>query len=172
MTKANFPNGTELRTLTSATNGEFVFNSVDEVPAGRPFLVKVTSDVVNPVFENVTVQNVEPEAVGNTDYKFCGTYSPVYLNIDGTNVFLGTDGKFHKPTETGNRMKGLRAYFIVPSNSNPARVSILDEPSAIHSVEADTTVNTGCFDLTGRRHDEQHLTRGLYVRNGKKFYVK
>ena len=172
MTKANFPNGTELRTLTSATNGEFVFNSVDEVPAGRPFLVKVTSDVVNPVFENVTVQNVEPEAVGNTDYKFCGTYSPVYLNIDGTNVFLGTDGKFHKPTETGNCMKGLRAYFIVPSNSNPARVSILDEPSAIHSVEADTTVNTGCFDLTGRRHDEQHLTRGLYVRNGKKFYVK
>lgn len=176
ITKANFPNGTELRTLTSATNGEFVFNSVDEVTAGTPFLVKVTSDVVNPVFENVTVQNVEPEAVGNDDYKFCGTYSPINLNIDGTHVFLGTDGAFHKPTADGNRMKGLRAYFIVPKPTNneqtEVRVSILDEPSAIHSVETDTTVDTGCYDLTGRRHDEQHLTRGLYVRNGKKFFVK
>lgn len=176
ITKANFPNGTELRTLTSATNGEFVFNSVDEVTAGTPFLVKVTSDVVNPVFENVTVQNVEPEAVGNDDYKFCGTYSPINLNIDGTHVFLGTDGAFHKPTADGNRMKGLRAYFIVPKPTNneqtEVRVSILDEPSAIHSVEADVMVNTGYYDLTGRRHDEQHLTRGLYVRNGKKFFVK
>ena len=175
VTKANFPGGTELRTLTSSKGGEFVFNSVnsvEEIPAGTPFLVKVTSEVENPTFSGVTVKNVEPQPVGDdSNYKFCGTYSPINLNIDGTHVFLGTDGKFHKPTETGNRMKGLRAYFIVPS-SGTARVSILDEPSAIHSVEADTTVDTGCYDLTGRRHDEQHLTRGLYVRNGKKFFVK
>lgn len=171
VTSTMIGNGAELRTLTSADNGEFVFNSKENVSAGTPFLVKVTSDVVNPVFENVTVKNEEPTVVGNNDYKFCGTYSPVYLKTDGTNVFLGTDGKFHKPTETGNRMKGLRAFFIVPS-SGTARVSILDESSAIHSVEADVMVNTSCYDLTGRRHDEQHLTRGLYVRNGKKFYVK
>ena len=165
----------ELRTLSSSTNGEFVFNSVDKVTAGTPFLVKVTSKVENPTFTGVTVENVAPKAVGNEDYKFCGTYSPIDLNIDGTHVFLGIDGAFHKPTETGNRMKGLRAYFIVPKPTNDeqtGRVSILDEPSAIHSVEVDAMVNTGCYDLTGRRHDEQHLTRGLYVRNGKKFYVK
>ena len=179
VTKAAFGEGAELRTLTSSKGGEFVFNSVnsvEEIPAGTPFLVKVTSNVENPTFTGVTVENVEPKAVGNDDYKFCGTYSPVYLNIDGTHVFLDTEGNFRKPTVTGNRMKGLRAYFIVPKPTNneqtEVRVSILDEPSAIHSVEADTTVDTGCYDLTGRRHDEQHLTRGLYVRNGKKFFVK
>ena len=177
VTNTMIGNGAELRTLTSSTNGKFVFNSVESVSAGTPFLVKVTSDVKDPTFENVIVKNVEPQPVGDdSNYKFCGTYSPVYLNTDGTHVFLGTDGAFHKPTADGNRMKGLRAYFIVPKPTNneqtEVRVSILDEPSAIHSVEADATVNTGCFDLTGRRHDEQHLTRGLYVRNGKKFFVK
>ena len=172
VTSTMIGHGAELRTLSYSTNGEFVFNSVGSVPAGTPFLVKVTSEVENPTFSGVTVKNVEPQPVGDdSNYKFCGTYSPINLNTDGTHVFLGTDGAFHKPTADGNRMKGLRAYFIVPS-SGTARVSILDEPSAIHSVEADTTVDTGCYDLTGRRHDEQHLTRGLYVRNGKKFYVK
>ena len=176
VTKAAFGEGADLRTLTSATNGEFVFNSVDEVTAGTPFLVKVTSEVKDLTFTGVTVQNVAPKAAGNDDYKFCGTYSPVYLNTDGTHVFLDTKGIFHKPTETGNRLKGLRAYFIVPKPTNneqtEVRVSILDEPSAIHSVEADAMVNAGCYDLMGRRHDEQHLTRGLYLRNGKKFYVR
>lgn len=166
----------ELRTLYSSTDGEFVFKSVESVSAGTPFLVRVTSDVKDPTFTGVTVKNVEPKAVGNDGYKFCGTYSPVYLNIDGTHVFLDTEGNFRKPTVTGNRMKGLRAYFIVPKPTNneqtEVRVSILDEPSAIHSAEADVMVNTGYYDLTGRRHDEQHLTRGLYVRNGKKFFVK
>ena len=172
VTSTMIGHGAELRTLSYSTNGEFVFNSVGSVPAGTPFLVKVTSEVENPTFSGVTVKNVEPQPVGDdSNYKFCGTYSPINLNTDGTHVFLGTDGAFHKPTADGNRMKGLRAYFIVPS-SGTARVSILDEPSAIHSVEADAKVNTGCYDLTGRRHDEQHLTRGLYVRNGKKFYVK
>ena len=180
VTKAAFGEGAELRTLTSSKGGEFVFNSVnsvEEIPAGTPFLVKVTSNVENPTFTGVTVKNVEPQPVGDdSNYKFCGTYSPVNLNIDGTHVFLDTEGNFRKPTVTGNRMKGLRAYFIVPKPTNneqtEVRVSILDEPSAIHSVEADVMVNTGYYDLTGRRHDEQHLTRGLYVRNGKKFFVK
>lgn len=177
VTSTMIGHGAELRTLSYSTNGEFVFNSVGSVPAGTPFLVKVTSEVENPTFSGVTVKNVEPQPVGDdSNYKFCGTYSPINLNIDGTHVFLGTDGAFHKPTADGNRMKGLRAYFIVPKPTNneqtEVRVSILDEPSAIHSVEADVMVNTGYYDLTGRRHDEQHLTRGLYVRNGKKFYVK
>lgn len=176
VTSTMIGHGAELRTLATFINSEFVFNSVESVSAGTPFLVRVTSDVKDPTFTGVTVKNVEPKAVGNDGYKFCGTYSPINLNIDGTHVFLGTDGAFHKPTADGNRMKGLRAYFIVPKPTNneqtEVRVSILDEPSAIHSVEADTTVDTGCYDLTGRRHDEQHLTRGLYVRNGKKFFVK
>ena len=167
-------NDAELRTLTSSTGGDFVFNRVEEVEAGKPFLVKVSAEVKNPTFSGVTVENVQPQTVGDEGYQFCGTYSPIDLNTDGTHVFLGgTDQVFHRPTASGNRMNGLRAYFVVPGLETNARIAILDEPSAISDVLATGRVGQqGCYDLTGRRHDAKQLSTGLYIRDGRKFYVK
>ena len=166
----------ELRTLKSSNEGDFVFNRVEEVEAGKPFLVKVSAEVKNPTFSGVTVENVQPQTVGDEGYKFCGTYSPINLNTDGTHVFLGTDAQFYKPSAGGNRMNGLRAYFIVPKpdgTTTNARIAIYDEPSAIHDLSTSAAPNhSGCYDLTGRRHDAKQLSTGLYIRDGRKFYVK
>ena len=165
----------ELRTLTSSEGGDFVFNRVEEVEAGKPFLVKVSAEVKNPTFRGVAVQDVQPQTVGNDhSYQFCGTYSPIALNTDGTLVFLGTDAQFYKPSAGGNRMNGLRAYFIVPAESpENARIAIYDEPSAIHDLSTSAAPkHSGCYDLTGRRHDAKQLSTGLYIRDGRKFYVK
>ena len=174
VTTAMIGNGAELRTLTSSVGGDFVFNRVEEVEAGKPFLVKVSAEVKNPTFSGVAVQDVQPQTVCSDDsYHFCGTYSPIALNTDGTHVFLGTDQAFHRPTESGNRMNGLRAYFVVPGSGANARIAILDEPSAICDVQATGRVGQqGCYDLTGRRHDAKQLSTGLYIRDGRKFYVK
>ena len=167
-------NDAELRTLTSSTGGDFVFNRVERVKAGTPFLVKVSENVVNPTFSGVAVQDVQPQTVGDEGYQFCGTYSPIALNTDGTHVFLGTDQAFYRPTASGNRMNGLRAYFIVPAESpENARIAIYDEPSAIRDLSTSAAPkHSGCYDLTGRRHDAKQLSTGLYIRDGRKFYVK
>lgn len=169
-------NNAELRTLTSSTDGDFVFNKEENtVEAGTPFLVKVSADVTNPTFRGVAVQDVQPQTVGSDNsYQFCGTYSPIDLNTDGTHVFLGTDAQFYKPSAGGNRMNGLRAYFIVPAESpENARIAIYDEPSAISDLSTSVAPkHSGCYDLTGRRHDAKQLSTGLYIRDGRKFYVK
>ncbi len=170
-------NNAELRTLTSSTGGDFVFNKEENtVEAGTPFLVKVSADVTNPTFSGVMVKDVEPKAVGGDGYQFCGTYSPIDLNTDGTHVFLGTNAQFYKPSADGNRMNGLRAYFIVPKpdgTTTNARIAIYDEPSAIHDLSTSAAPkHSGCYDLTGRRHDAKQLSTGLYIRDGRKFYVK
>ena len=169
-------NGAELRTLTSSVGGDFVFNRVEEVEAGKPFLVKVSAEVKNPTFSGVTVENVQPQTVGDEGYQFCGTYSPIDLNTDGTHVFLGIDQAFHTPSAGGNSMNGLRAYFIVPKpdgTTTNARIAIYDEPSAIHDLSTSAAPkHSGCYDLTGRRHDAKQLSTGLYIRDGRKFYVK
>jgi len=167
----------ELRTLTSSNEGDFVFNKEENtVVAGTPFLVKVSADVTNPTFSSVTVKDVQPKTVGNASYQFCGTYSPIDLNTDGTHVFLGIDQKFHTPLTNGNCMNGLRAYFIVPKpdgTTTNARIAIYDEPSAIHDLSTSAAPkHSGCYDLTGRRHDAKQLSTGLYIRDGRKFYVK
>ena len=149
-----------------------MFNRVEDVSAGTPFLVKVSTDVTTPTFSGVTVKDVQPKTVGDEGYKFCGTYSPIHLNTDGTHVFLGIDQKFHTPSTDGNRMNGLRAYFIVLEASK-ARIAIYDEPSAIHDLSTSAAPkHSGCYDLTGRRHDAKQLSTGLYIRDGRKFYVK
>ena len=171
-------NNAELRTLTSSTDGDFVFNKEENtVVAGTPFLVKVSAEVTNPTFSSVTVKDVQPKTVCSDDsYQFCGTYSPIALNTDGTHVFLGIDQAFHTPSAGGNSMNGLRAYFIVPKpdgTTTNARIAIYDEPSAIHDLSTSAAPkHSGCYDLTGRRHDAKQLSTGLYIRDGRKFYVK
>lgn len=47
------------------------------------------------------------------------------------------------------------------------------EPDAIRVVVATQSQHTGqTYDLLGRRMDEQRLTRGIYIRNGRKYIVK
>ena len=168
----------EVRTLTSATGGLFTFDVVASettVPAGTPFLVKVPSTIVNPTFSAVMIKNTAAtEASASTsEYKFVGTYSPVELTTDGTNLFLGTDGNLYRPgtTEGYNRLGGLRAYFVVKDGAS-ARIAIKDDASAIDAPRSVTvTADSPLYDLSGRQIRNSQPKRGLYLRNGRKFFV-
>lgn len=168
-------------TLSGISGGVFSFSDVAEgtiIDAGTPFLVKVATQVVNPVFHNVTISNTAAKTVtfdGADGYKFVGTYSPVTLNTDGTHLFLGTDGMLYKPgTEDGyNRLGGLRAYFEIPSSpASSTRVDINDNSNAIITLSAETVTSTGTFDLQGRRMPQGPLRQGLYISNGRKVLVR
>lgn len=170
----------ELRTLGSvnASTGIFTFNNIAAdatIEAGTPFLVKTSSTVENPTFSGVTVIDTPAKSEGYDNYKFVGNYSPVYLQTNGTNLFLGTDGSLYQPgTEAGyNRLGGLRAYFVVPEEEASARVAILDEPAETTSVRMiKPSTNHHVFDLFGREQKANTLSPNLQIRDGRKILTK
>ena len=184
ITKENFEEETgtsaEIRTLGSVINGVFYFEKVATdatIDAGTPFIVKVKKDVVNPQFSNVLIKNVEAKAVSDLEgnsYKFVGTFSPVNLTTDKTNLFLGTDGILHYPaSESVSTMKGLRAYFVVPSGTVPSRVNINgEEMDAIGNIDVESNTDAAVYDLHGQRHHAGALHNGIYICNGRKVIVK
>ena len=181
ITKASFEEATganaEIQTLASVNNGVFRFDDIAAdatIEAGTPFIVKVSRQVTNPQFRNVVITDTGAKAMPeNESYQFVGTYSPVQLVIDKTELFLGTDGKLHYPSSAEvSTMKGLRAYFVVPTGAVTTRVNIngeeMDAIDALDAPEADAVV----YDLRGQRHHLDDLQMGVYICDGRKVIVK
>ena len=163
----------ELRTLSDVIDGVFMFNKTTSVSAGTPFLVKVNTEVENPVFTGVTIVDTSADiATGSTaGYSFVGTYSPVPLNTDGTHLFLDKEGNLCQPgSEEGhNRLNGLRAYFVVPESSE-ARVFISDTSAEVSRISNTSTARHNTYDLYGRQIDASY-SKGLHIRNGRKYLI-
>lgn len=160
----------EVMRLASVGNGVFTFAPAQYVPAGEPFLLKIDRQVDNPIFRNVIIRKTEPKTILSADgrYGFAGVLSKTTLNTDGTHLFLNTAGELRKPSTSGNTLKGMRAYFIVPGGS--ARVFFMDEesPTAIRSIDTKRTSDE-YYNLWGQRVTS---ARGLLIKNGKKIFVK
>ena len=154
----------ELATLSSADGGIFQFGNVDEsatIAAGKPFLAKVQSQtaVVNPEFHEVALTNTPSSAVTFGNYKLVGTYGPVELATNGTQLFLGTDGKLYIPNVGHNTLGGLRAYFVIPSGGGSARLFTPDgEQNGIAEVSSGEAPAIE-VDLLGRKTASRTMLR-------------
>lgn len=162
----------ELRTYSSydASNKVMNFEVADNatIEAGTPFLIKLNATVENPTFTGVTIKDVAAKTIESNGVSFVGTYSPVELNTDGTNLFITTVNELAKPTATGNKMPGLRAYIVVPENFNTssARLFLDDEATAINSIGTKKATNSvTLFNLQGQRVERPRS--GLYIKNNK-----
>ena len=151
-----------------------VINLVDatKIEAGVPYLVMpTTDDIVNPTFKNVTISVTKPVEKGNDEYKFVGTYSTKTITKGEFGTIWGvTDkGKLAKINE-GTTMKGLRAYFVFPTNTPAAKLNFDGETTGINSIETETTVNGKVYNLNGQYvgNSLNGLKKGIYVVNGKK----
>ncbi len=165
----------EVRTLTGISNGVFNFAEyTGTVAAGTPFLLKVDKEVTEPwTIRDVVIEQEEPLQLtfdNANGYKLAGTYSPVDLAVDGTNVFLGTDGILYSPATGNNTMNGMRAYFIIPSGHS-ARVQ-QEESSGIATMMAAPLREASTYDLTGRRMPDSIRQPGLYIQGGRKVIVR
>lgn len=165
----------ELRHLSDITSeGIYHFGTITTVPAGEPFLLKVGENVSNPEFRNVVVKALTPASATSPSaagYAFAGCYGKTTLATDGTHVFIGTDGLLHRPTETGNTMKGMRAYMVLPSNQSARGLVFDDTPTAIEALKP-TSVSPSSdvlYNLSGQRVAKP--AKGLYIKNGKKIIV-
>ena len=175
--KAVFGDGVQLRTYGSVTGSTMNFVTATTIEAGAPYLVKVEEDVVDPIIDGVDVTVDEPEAKGDA-YAMKGTYTTYALTTNGSNLFLGDGDKFYRPAEGQNTMKGLRAYFIVPSGTNAAALyaNIDGVETALDEVGTDDVVDNHAtvYNLSGQSvgNDLNTLPRGIYIQNGKKIVVK
>lgn len=167
----------KMRTYSSydATNKIMNFDAVadnDTINAGTPFLIKLNNDVANPTFESVIISNTADTVVNHNGVKFIGTYSGRDLNIDGTHLFITTDGTVAKPEDgTQNHLKGLRAYIEVPSGTTtPSRLNIDDETVDIQQIDADDDYSTALYDLKGLRLERPK--KGLCIKDGKLIFIK
>lgn len=163
---AEIPDGWTVMEFKSAENNVISFSKASSLEAGKPYLVKPENDVTNPVFENVVVESIDGQTVGEGDYKFVAQIYNKSLATDGTVAYLATDGKVKKLTSGG--IKGLRAYFTIPANVPEARIAFIDFDGDTTGISEKTMkVNEGIiYDLNGRR--VENMGKGIYVVNGKK----
>ena len=178
--KEKFGSDVELRKYSGVSGSVMSFAACndEDIQAGVPYLVKVSNNVANPIFSGVSITSTTPSRQGADGYYMVGTYGTTTLATDGTNLFLGDGDKFYKPSTTGNVMKGMRAYFEVPSSTNPQSlvakidgvVSSLSEIDGGEAVVADSRV----YNLNGQcvGTSLSQLKRGIYIQNGKKVVVR
>lgn len=169
--------GTALEGATVKTIGTVVGNVINledatKIEAGVPYLVMPTTEsIVNPTFKSVTISVTTPIVKGNDDYKFVGTYSPKTINEGEFGKIWGVtaEGKLAKINE-GTTMKGLRAYFVFPTNTAAAKLNFDGETTGINNIETNAAVNGKVYNLNGQYvgNSLNGLKKGIYVVNGKK----
>lgn len=169
--------GTALEGATVKTIGTVVGNVINlvdatKIEAGVPYLVMpTTDDIVNPTFKSVTITEISAKDSGNDEYKFVGTYSPKTINKGEFGKIWGVtaEGKLAKINE-GTTMKGLRAYFVFPTNTAAAKLNFDGETTGINNIETNATVNGKVYNLNGQYvgNSLNGLKKGIYVVNGKK----
>lgn len=168
----------ELRTFDHMEGMVMYFKSVENLEAGVPYLIKPNKNLDNLLFENVKIDMAaHPDLqVGADGYFMKGTYQATELNPDGTNLFLGDNNTFFRPSENDHKMKGTRVYFIIPRKAVGKVLSYDTETivDGIVDVEVNSQSNSQkVYNINGVYVGSslQNLTPGVYIVSGKKVVV-
>lgn len=172
------------------------FKKVTETQAGVPYMVlpRNGNTVENPVFTDKTIENTTPQIITRTceasdgetlSYKFIGVYDPTVVSGENNVRFVGGNQGTELLIPDGKgTMKGLRAYFVFPNNTNGnitlAKLNVEDDSTTgINTVlrpEATVTDanSSAIYTLSGQKVQMKNnsLIPGMYIQNGKKFIVK
>lgn len=180
-----FGEGTQLRTYEGNCNNIVYFATVDNIEAGKPYIMKPGNAVVqNPTFEGVSMvatgldENGNPQAVGDAStVQMKGIYNHVTLVQDKTNIYIGAGNKFYYPADAeACQMNGLRAYFIVPEGTDikKLRANLDGATTSLGEIFDTEESNTPVYNLQGQcvGNSLSTLKSGIYVQNGKKVVVK
>ena len=169
-----FDSETGVLTLTFAAETE-------GIEAGKPYLVKVSETVENPVFNGVTISSTA--TMTETDAAdFIPTLGATTIAGDVKSIlFLGGGNKLYNPDTENSQMKGFRAYFLLKGEAvQQARAFSLDfgdgETTGIKAIDNFTiSQSDNCYDLSGRKIvklSNGQMAKGVYIVNGKKTIIK
>lgn len=177
--KANFGEGTLVEKFEAVNGNTVNFADATSIEAGVPYLIKPTVAGTTYTFNGKDVIADAPKVEGNADVTFKGIYSPTDITNKGTVKAAGvTEGGKVLFVNAGSKTKAFRCFFTISDNASitPAmlKVSIKGVETAINSIVMDNSnaTDNAIYNLQGQRVNGNSLTKGIYIKNGKKFAVK
>ena len=146
-------------------------------------------NIVNPVFQNVTVEDPATTEVSFNGGEFVGNFAPLEITDANRNsiVLLSAGNKLgyaktDRTIENGKALGACRAYFHIPAvsgNALMARSFVLNfglgETTGIQEAtgaQVQEYKDGGWYTLEGVRLSSKPTKCGIYIVNGKKIIVK
>ena len=145
-------------------------DGAEVIPAGTPFLVKIDNTVTNPVFRAVTITVTAPLFIADGGVTFQGCFNPTSLEYNGTDLFIGTDNFLYVPAEATRTLGGLRAFVHRANSQTRLSLAFDDETTAIRQADILPAEAEALYTLQGQR--VVCPGRGLYIKDGKKIFIK
>ena len=166
------PFGWEVKEPTAFGGSTLTFGDASSIVAGKPYIVKPAEAVTSFSATGVTLKK---DLVNTTvgDLTMTGVYEAG--TVPENSYIIGIkDGisKLYKVSGNTVNIKPFRAYFTISSAEAPERISLNfdGETTAIEGIETKANENGNYYDLGGRK--VMQPTRGLYIVNGKKVFLK
>ena len=178
---AVFGAGTLVKTLSGySVSGSTVtisFTTVTTIEAGKPYIVMPTTNITNPVFNDVTINNIMQDVIISNAATFKGNYAPVPLSANDTKKLFLANNMLYYPTGSVT-VKPFRAYFEltsdVPTASGaPNLVIDFGETTGVGELRTENRrIENSFYDLQGRRLNGKPTQKGIYIHHGKKEVLK
>lgn len=150
------------------------FEDATSIEAGKPYLVKPTADITDPVFD---FAGVAAGSTAVTGAEFIGLYTTQTLTAPNKKQLFLQDDKFYYPGTSDATLNAFRAYFSVTEDvpeaatSRGIEIDIDGVSTGIDFIENKATGEVKViYDLSG--HRVANPTKGLYIVNGKKVVIK
>ena len=163
------PDGISVTKLNKVEGTTLTFSPVTTAEANTPYLIETNE--TRP-FDALT--NVEVAATATVDVTVSGvTHHGAFDSetvTSGETAYYGwnENGEFVKAT-TGTLLP-FRTYLTTSAaQAAPAFKVIMDKPTGIDTITT-TETDGAIYDLTGRRVEK--AVKGIYIRDGKKVYIK
>ena len=159
----------------------FIAAGASRIEANRAYLVKVTADVVNPTFSDVTISNTTYNISTVTNViRFMPTSGMTTLTDAKENIlFLAEGNKLKHPSEANQRIKGFRGYFLLLGNAAHASTFSMDfgdgETTSVNEelrMKNEESAAAQWYTLDGVRLSGKPSSKGIYIVNGKKIVIK
>ena len=168
----------DLRTFDHMEGTTMFFKTEENIEAGVPYLIKPNTDIEGIVFDDVKIaMKANPTLqVGKDGYYMQGVYEPTDLYIDGTHVFLGSENRFFRPSETNHTMNGMRAYFVIPKDAVNKILSYNADSEATDIIAIDANLQPKdhkVYNISGMYVGDSNcdLMPGTYIVDGKKVLI-
>jgi poly(3-hydroxybutyrate) depolymerase len=184
--------GATVKTLesTSFSEGTLTLNfsesNLSKIEAGKPYIIMWGSgdDIEDPVFEGVTIKN-STTTVETSCVNFKGSFAPaVYEEATNKVLYLSENNTLYYPSEAMT-IGAFHARFDLLDDliagENASQTSIRsfvlnfnDESTGVKDILQSSIDNSTIWDLSGRNvgTDKNVLRTGIYVRGGKKIWIK
>ena len=173
------PDGVDLKELSSSEIKEdgtvrLNFTEATAIEAGKPYMMRSDNEITEFSADDAVVLPAAQKQDAPTTYvDMVGTYARTSIP---TGDYFFSNNVFKYVGATAVTTNGFRAYFHLhdlPATEGEARIvafGLDDETTGIDELKQNAESRKQMFDLSGRKVAQP--TRGLYIVNGKKLFVK